>query len=218
MAIDWQNGQQDDNQTRLSAAMRLATTNPEKLLLDAATAGDTKTLHYLLTRDINCPGHYGTENGYIALKPSAYQRAFDAAAKTFKGGAVNVIISRAPDRVTDFSMASAVFQALFANPQIYPEAELLIKTALEKKPESMPYEIREVAKRLIKADAEQKKHLRSHMDAYLTFYANKKCYTEISKYRADHPAPLMDSFGKNKDKAEKQSGKKDLPPYLRPVK
>lgn len=214
MAIDWK----DDNQGRLSAAMQAASDNPEKLFLDAAANGDSKTVHYLSTRDINCPAHYGTESGYIALKPAAYQRAFEAAAKSFKGGVVNVILSRAPDRVTDFSAASAVFQALFANPQIYPEAELLIKTVLEKKPDAMPYEIRETAKRLVEADAEQKKHLRSHMDAYLTFYANKKCYIEIGKYRADHPAPLMNSFGKKKDNTEAQSGKKDPPPYLRPVK
>ncbi|TNE29339.1 MAG: hypothetical protein EP349_06685 [Alphaproteobacteria bacterium] len=214
MAIDWQ----EDNQTRLSAAMKAASTNPEKLLIEAATAGDTKTLHYLLTRDINCPGHYGTENGYIALKPAAYQRAFDAAAKGFQGGAVNVIISRAPDRVTDFSMASAVFRALFANPEIYPEAELLIKTVLDKKPESIPYEIRETAKRLVHADDAQKKHLRSHLHDYLAFYANKKCYIEIREHRKQYPAPLMNSFGKGNDKAAEKNGKKELPPYLRLVK
>lgn len=214
MATDWEN----DNQGRLTKAMQAASANPEPILINAATNGDTKTVHYLLTRDINCPGHYGTENAYIALKPAAYQRAFDAATKGFKGGVINIIASHAPDRITDFSMGSAVFQALFANPLIYPEAELLIKTALEKKPESMPYEIREVAKRLLKADPAQKQHLRAHMDEYLTFYANKKCYTEIGKHRAAHPVPLMDSFGKEKTKKPEKSGKKDPPPYLRPVK
>lgn len=209
-----------DDQGRLRAAMQAASANPERLFINAAANGDTKTVQYLLTHDINCPGHYGTENGYIALKPAAYQRAFDAAAKALKGDVIDLIISHAPERVTDFSMGAAVFQALFANPVIYPEAERLIKTAVEKKPDSMPYEIHEVARRLIQADDEQKKHLRAHMDEYLMFYANKKCYIEIGEHRKQHPAPLMNSFGKgkSKDKAGEKSGKKELPPYLRPVK
>ncbi len=209
-----------DDQGRLRAAMQAASANPERLFINAAANGDSKTVHYMLTRDINCPGHYGTENGYIALKPAAYQRAFDAAAKGFKGGVIHAILTHAPERVTGFSTSAAVFQALFANPVIYPEAELLIKTALEKKPDSLPYEIHEVAQRLVKADDGQKQHLRAHMDDYLMFYANKKCYIEIGKHHAQNPAPLMNSFGqgKNKEKAKDKSGKKELPPYLRPVK
>jgi len=218
MATEWEN----DNQGRLRAAMQAASSDPEQLFINAATNGDTKTVLYMLSRDINCPGHYGTENGYIALKPAAYQRGFDAAAKGLKGGVMNIILSRAPDRVTDFSVGSAVFQALFAQPLIYPEAELVMKAALEKKPAAIPYEIREVAKRLVAADTEQKKHLRTHIDEYLMFYASKKCYLEVNHSQDTQTAPLKEHFGKDAGKTGAQttetSSTKTLPSYLRPVK
>ncbi|TVQ83200.1 MAG: hypothetical protein EA357_06885 [Micavibrio sp.] len=209
---DWRT----DNKERLMKAMQAAANNPEKLLVNAAANGDTETVKFLLDHDINAPGNYVESANYVAFKPTAYQRAFDAAAKDHRGGAIAEIVTRASEKLSDFSMATAVFNGLFADPVIHPEAETGIAAILKTKPDCMPFEIREVAKRLVEATGEQKLHLRKNMHGYLKFYANKKFYTELAKHRADHPAPLMDSFKKG-GKDKKDGEKKTRPSHLHPV-
>lgn len=201
-----------DNKDRFHKACQIAESNAEKLFVEAAEAGDVKTVRYMLDRDLNLSDSQARSSDYIAFPPKAYQHAFCAAAKSLHDDVIMELLDHVADQIEWSYLAHTAHKALNADPKLHPGAAFIIENILMERPDALPYPILEVAKRFTEGDEAQKDKIRQKLDDYISFYENKQFYTERAEDRAKYPKKLS-PLKHDKPDAEK----KDRPSYLRPV-